>query len=179
MFTSIKVSGFGGQGVMVVGQLLCHSAIQEGKHTTYLPRYGPEKRGGFADVSVMISDTEIGSLMTEKIDCLMALNQDAIVRFGEAVKPGGVMIVNSSLCEIPEREDITIFAIDTGKVTDELGSSKVMNVVLMGAFIASTDILNKESVAKAIDIKLGKKPEFIELNRKALEAGIANVEKIR
>ena len=65
MYTSIKVSGFGGQGVMVIGQLICYSAINEGKNVTYLPRYGPEKRGGFADCNVMISDTEIGSLMNE------------------------------------------------------------------------------------------------------------------
>lgn len=179
MFTSIKISGFGGQGVMVIGQLLCQSAITEGKNTTYLPRYGPEKRGGFADCSVMISDSEIGSLMTEKLDCLMALNQDAINRFGDAVKPGGTMIINSALCEIPERDDVGIYTIDAGQVAEELGSPKVTNVVLIGAFLASYDVLAKESIVEAIDVKLGKKPEFLELNRRALDAGAENVVKVK
>ena len=177
MYTSIKVSGFGGQGVMVIGQLICYSAINEGKNVTYLPRYGPEKRGGFADCNVMISDTEIGSLMNERFDCLLALNQDAVNNYSSGVKPGGTLVVNTTMAEAPEREDINIYKIDAAEVAGELGSSKVMNVVLIGAFLKATGLLNKDDVVAALDMKLGKKEEFIELNRRALDAGMQSVTK--
>lgn len=177
MYTSIKVSGFGGQGVMVIGQLICYSAINEGKNVTYLPRYGPEKRGGFADCNVMISDTEIGSLMNERFDCLLALNQDAVNNYVSGVKPGGTLVVNTTMAEAPEREDINIYKIDAAEVAGELGSSKVMNVVLIGAFLKATGLLNKDDVVAALDMKLGKKEEFIELNRRALDAGMQSVTK--
>ena len=177
MYTSIKVSGFGGQGVMVIGQLICYSAINEGKNVTYLPRYGPEKRGGFADCNVMISDTEIGSLMNERFDCLLALNQDAVNNYASGVKPGGTLVVNTTMAEAPEREDINIYKIDAAEVAGELGSSKVMNVVLIGAFLKATGLLNKDDVVAALDMKLGKKEEFIELNRRALDAGMHSVKK--
>ena len=178
MYTSIKVSGFGGQGVMVIGQLICYSAINEGKNVTYLPRYGPEKRGGFAECNVMISDEEIGSLFSKKYDCLLALNQDAVDNYASGVKPGGTLVVNTTMAEPPERDDINIYTIDAAEVADGLGSSKVTNVVLIGAFLESTGLLNKEDVVSALDKKLGKKQEFVEMNRRALDAGMDSVKKI-
>ena len=179
MLTGIKISGFGGQGVMVIGQLLCYSAINEGKNPSYLPRYGPEKRGGWAECHVMISDEEVGSLMSEQTDILLALNQDAIVKYADSVKPGGIIVVNTGLAEAPARDDVTIYGIDAAKVAKDLGSAQVTNVVLIGAFLAATGALEKEHVEAAIDAKLGKKAEFIELNRKALAAGMENVEKLQ
>lgn len=178
MYTSIKIGGFGGQGVMVIGQLLGYAACNEGLNATFLPRYGPEKRGGTANCSVIISDQEIGALMPETADCLLALNQPSLEKFINSVKPGGMVIFNSALCRKPERTDIDIYSIDAMEAAQELGSPKVTNVVVIGAFVKCSGILKAEEVSKALDIKLGKKPEFIEMNRKAFQAGMGKVVKL-
>lgn len=178
MHTSIKIGGFGGQGVMVIGQLLGYAACSEGKNATFLPRYGPEKRGGTANCSVIIADKEIGALMPERVDCLVALNQASLDKFIENVKEGGMVIINSALCKRPERTDINVYGIDAMEAAKELGSMKVTNVVVIGAFVECSGILNPDDVSKALDVKLGKKPEFIEVNRKALQVGMRNVVKL-
>lgn len=178
MYTSIKIGGFGGQGVMVIGQLLGYAACNEGLNATFLPRYGPEKRGGTANCSVIIADREIGSLMPEDVDCLVALNQASLDKFIGSVKPGGMVIINAELCEKPNRTDVDIYSINAVETAREIGSSKVTNVVVIGAFVKCSGILKVDEVRKALDIKLGKKPEFIEMNRQALDAGMRKVVKL-
>lgn len=178
MYTSIKIGGFGGQGVMVIGQLLGYAACSEGMNATFLPRYGPEKRGGTANCSVIISDQEIGALMPETVDCLVALNQASLDKFIGNVKEGGMVIFNSALCKKPERTDIAVYSIDAMEAAQELGSAKVTNVVVIGAFVKCSGLLQVEEVSKALDVKLGKKPEFIEMNRKALLVGMEKVVKL-
>lgn len=177
MYNSIKIGGFGGQGVMVIGQLLGYAASSEGLNATFLPRYGPEKRGGTANCSVIIADKQIGSLMPEKVDCLIALNQLSLDKFIDNVKPGGMVIVNTSMCELPDRQDVDIYGIDAMAVAEEIGSPKVMNVVVIGAYVGCTGALEPDEVLKALDIKLGKKPQFIEMNRSAFKAGMEKVVK--
>lgn len=175
MYTSVKIGGFGGQGVMVIGQMLGYAACSEGFNASFSPRYGPEKRGGTANCSVIIADREIGSLSPEKVDCLLALNQLSLDKFIDNVKPGGMVIINSAMCQRPQRTDVTVYGIDAVDIAREIGSPKVANIVVIGAFVHCSQLLDREEVSKALDIKLGKKPQFIEMNRRALAAGMEKV----
>lgn len=143
METNIIIAGFGGQGVMVIGQLLAYTASEQTeKHVTYFPSYGAEQRGGTANCYVVISDEEIGAAKVGKADVLIILNEPSMVRFKNSVAPGGAVIVNSTIVKnVPEYDDATVINVDAGNIANEIGNPRVMNLVMAGALIGYSEIL--------------------------------------
>lgn len=175
MEKSIIIAGFGGQGVMVIGQLLSYTACETtDKFVTYFPSYGAEQRGGTANCYVVISDDEVGAPKVNKADMLVILNEPSMVRFKDAVVPGGTVVVNSSIVKnIPEYDDVNVVEVDANNIAIELGNPKVMNLVMTGAVIGVSDILPVENVLQTAFKKLGaKRPELNPLNEAAFRRGL-------
>lgn len=175
MEKSIIIAGFGGQGVMVIGQLLSYTACETtDKFVTYFPSYGAEQRGGTANCYVVISDDEIGAPKVNKADMLVVLNEASMERFKDAVAPGGTVVVNSTIVKnIPKYDDITVVEVDAGNIAIELGNPKVMNLVVTGAIIGVSDILPVDNVLQTAFKKLGaKRPELNPLNEAAFRRGL-------
>lgn len=165
--------GFGGQGVMVLGQLLAYGGIYEKRFATWLPSYGPEMRGGTANCSVVISDDEVSSPFVSQADLVAALNQPSIDKFESYVKPGGILVYNKDITLYRgTRNDIAVLPISANSLAAEAGSEKVMNVVVLGAVVAVCDFISNETAIRVIRDKLGKKkPEFLDMNLKAYALG--------
>ena len=174
MKKSFVFSGSGGQGIMSAGIMLAHTAIDMNKHSTFLPEYGPEQRGGSAKCTVIISDDHIVSPLPKKCDTLIAMNEQAYNKFAGDIKEGGLLVLNSSrVTSGLDREDVTVLAVPDDDVALELGNVKMANTVLIGALVGATDIVSKEAIVASLTAKFGsKKPEILELNMKALETGI-------
>ena len=178
MEKSLIIAGFGGQGVMVIGQLMAYTACETtDKHVTYFPSYGAEQRGGTANCYVVISDDEIGAAKVGKADILVVLNEPSMVRFADAVKPGGAVVVNSTIVKnIPDYtgKDVTVIEVDANEIAIELGNPKVMNLIMAGAIIGYSEILPEDNVLQTAFRKLGaKRPELNPLNEKAFRRGLA------
>jgi len=173
MYIGARLSGFGGQGVISAGILLAYAGMLDGKNVSFFPSYGAEMRGGTANCSVVISDDIVASPIVSNPDVAIVLNEPSFAKFEPLVKPGGILIVNSALINSKSnRNDIKIFEIPLNKIADELGNSKVMNMVALGAFAKVTDSVKLSSLSQALPKVYKKlKPELIELNNKALEKG--------
>ncbi len=172
MVEKIIVAGFGGQGVLSLGQFIAYSAIHEGREVTWLPAYGPEMRGGTANCSVVVSDEAVASPIISTPDTLIAMNKPSLYKFADKVRPGGVIIINSSL--IPdkvERKDVRVLYVDAGALSIEAGNAKTANIVVLGAYIKATGVITKESAIAAIEKKFSEKPKVIPANIKAFELG--------
>ncbi|MCG3212453.1 MAG: Pyruvate synthase subunit PorC [Anaerolineae bacterium] len=151
MQTEIVIAGFGGQGILFAGQILARAAMALGRNVTWLPSYGPEMRGGTANVTVIISDEEIGSPLTPQPQAVLVFNLPSLQKYEPLVKPGGVLVVNSSLIDQPvQRTDITVAPVPANDIALQLGSDKAANMVMLGALVAATDVLPLESVAEAL-----------------------------
>ena len=173
MKQSFVFSGSGGQGIMSAGITLAQTAIDMQKHSTFLPEYGPEQRGGSAKCTVIISDTEIISPLPKKCDTLIAMNEQAYSKFVDDVKEGGTVVVNSSRVKEIERQDVKTISVPVDDVALELGNVKVANTVLIGALIGATGIVSKEVVIESLSKKFKEKsPKIMELNIAAIEKGI-------
>jgi len=170
----ILIAGFGGQGVLTAGQLLAYAGNFEGKQVSWVPAYGPEQRGGTANCSVVISDSAIAStLVTEPSACIV-MNQPSLEKFESTVVSGGVLVVNTSLCEKhATRTDITVINLPATDIAMELGSAKFANMVALGALMATRPMVDPEMVLKAMLKVMGKdKERFIPVNREALRRGM-------
>ena len=169
-------AGFGGQGMLLIGKFLAMASMLEGKHVSWLPSYGPEMRGGTANCSVIVSDEPIGSPMVHQADAIVAMNLPSLLKFESEVKPGGVLVINSSIIDRKaERDDITVVHCDANKIAEEVGNPKGANVAILGALMAKAPIVSDEKMSEAIRIELGeRKAKFLPGNMKAYEAGIAD-----
>ncbi len=174
MKKSFVFSGSGGQGIMSAGITLAHTAIDMNKHATYLPEYGPEQRGGSAKCTVVISDDVIVSPLPKQCDNLIVMNAQAYAKFGEDVKPGGILLINSSLItEEIDRDDVKVIAAPVDDIALELGNVRAANIILLGILIGATDIVSRETLVSSLEEKFKeKKPEILEMNVKALDRGI-------
>ena len=149
MKKEIIISGFGGQGVLSMGKILAYSGLLEDKEVTWMPAYGPEQRGGTANVTVIISDERISSPILSKFDIAIVLNQPSMDKFVSKVKPGGILIYDGfGIINPPERKDITVYRIDAMDKAAEMKNAKVFNMIVLGGLlkvckIVSTDGLNK------------------------------------
>ncbi|MDT8284367.1 MAG: 2-oxoacid:acceptor oxidoreductase family protein [Thermovirgaceae bacterium] len=172
-FRGMIAAGFGGQGIMVLGQLVAYTAISEGRHVTWIPSYGPEMRGGTANCGVAISDEEIASPVVAEADVTVIMNNPSMARFERSVKPGGLLLYNSDLVQYPDpRKDVTVLPIPAYSIALGLGSEKVSNIVVLGAIVESSDLISKEACIETIRDKLGKrKPQFLPMNLEAFEKG--------
>ena len=174
MEKSFIIAGFGGQGVMVIGQLLSYTACETtDKYVTYFPSYGAEMRGGTANCYVVISDDPVGAPKVVKADYVVCLNDPSMQRFMNAAAPGGVIFTNSSVVTLePERKDVHVVKVDAGSIAIELGNQKVLNLVMAGAIIGYTEILPAENVLQTAFKKLGaKRPELNPINEAAFRRG--------
>ena len=174
MKQSFVFSGSGGQGIMSAGIMLAHAAIDESKHATYLPEYGPEQRGGSAKCTVIISDGDIVSPLTKKCDNLICMNEQAYRKFAGDLKPGGLLLINSSRVNNEEiRDDVRVLGVPVDDIALALGNERVANIVLIGALMGATDIVSKDVFVRSLEEKFkAKKPEILEMNMIALEKGI-------
>ncbi len=174
MIKDVIFAGFGGQGVMVAGQILSKAAMEKGYYTTWLPSYGPEQRGGTANCTVMISDKPIASPLTHEPTYCVIFNKPSFDKFEPMAREGGVFIYNTSMInDEPHRSDLSYLGIPATELAEEMGSVKATNMILLGALTYYLrDVISLEDVIEAMKEKLGKKkPEFAELNEKALRRG--------
>ena len=168
-------AGFGGQGVMSMGQLLTYAGLLEGKEVSWLPSYGPEMRGGTANCAVTVSNEPVGSpLITDDATAAILLNIPAFEKFKDDVIPGGKIIVNSSLIkEKVDRTDVEVYYIPANELAAELGNDKVANMIMLGAYLKVSDTVDIESVLEAFKKVFGpRKEKFVPLNREALQKGM-------
>ncbi|NLY70959.1 MAG: 2-oxoacid:ferredoxin oxidoreductase subunit gamma [Clostridiales bacterium] len=166
------IAGFGGQGVLLTGQIIAYAGMMEGKEVTWMPSYGPEMRGGTANCTVIVSDKKISSPVINEATAVVAMNLPSLVKFENMVEPGGKIFINSSLIdEEPKRDDIEVYSIKANEIAEGLNNSKVANMVILGAVIDNTGIVKRESVEKVLEnIFTGDKANLIDLNKQALRA---------
>lgn len=171
----ILIAGFGGQGVLTAGQILAYAGNAEGKQVSWVPAYGPEQRGGTANCSVVISDGPVACpLVTEPNACIV-MNLPSLEKFEAAVQPGGLLIVNTSLCgdRTATRTDIRVVNLPATDIANELGSPKFANMVALGALLGAVPMVDLESCLTAMIKVMGKdKERFIPVNREALHRGM-------
>ena len=172
MTHEIIIAGFGGQGVMVMGQLLTYAGMLEKKNVSWIPSYGPEMRGGTANCSIIISDEPIGAPIVTESTAVVAMNLPSLDKFEATLKPGGVVLINSSLIDQEaKRSDIKVYKVAANDIANELGNAKVANMVALGALVAATEAVSAASVLQAFEKMFAKRPELLEINRLALKAG--------
>ena len=170
----VLIAGFGGQGVLLAGNLLSYAALDEGRNVCYFPAYGVEKRGGSATCTVVIAEGAVGSPVVGQPSALVALNQSSLDRLGTRVRPGGVCIVNSSLVDAAtlDRNDIDIIAVAMNEIATELGDARMVNMVALGAYVEMTGAVGMASLANALREALPERNHrFIPANLQAIETG--------
>ncbi|HQH79317.1 MAG TPA: 2-oxoacid:acceptor oxidoreductase family protein [Synergistaceae bacterium] len=169
----LLAAGFGGQGILTLGQLVAYTAMNEGRFVTWIPSYGPEMRGGTANCSVVVSDAEIASPVVNHADAVVIMNQPSLEKFEKMVKPGGVLIYNSDLVTYKNpRTDVKVIPVPANSVAAEMGNDKVANVIALGALAEATDLMKPETCLETLKEKLGKKKaQLLELNINAFARG--------
>ena len=166
-------SGFGGQGVLMIGYVLAVSAMREGRHVTYLPAYGAEVRGGTANCTVSISDEEIASPVASSPDYVIALNRPSLVKYEGQIKSKGTLFVNLDLVGIDtRRNDIDVFKIPASTMAKKMGNERAMNMIMLGAYTAKSEITTIDSLMDGLsEVVKAKNASQMEINRKGLEMG--------
>ena len=171
-------AGFGGQGVLLMGQLIAYAGMVMGKEVSWMPSYGPEMRGGSANCSVVVSDEPVGSPRVEEADLIVAMNKPSLAVFENSVVPGGLLLYNSSLIDVkPTRSDIRAVGIPANDIAAELGSAKVTNMVMLGAVARLTGAFTAEELDEAMRHKFGPaKEHMMPKNLEAIQRGMAVAE---
>ncbi|WXR60268.1 2-oxoacid:acceptor oxidoreductase family protein [Peptostreptococcaceae bacterium AGR-M142] len=170
----IICAGFGGQGVMSMGQLMTYAGMLEEKEVSWLPSYGPEMRGGTANCSVIVSSTPVGSpIITDDATTAIVMNLPSLTKFEKDLVPGGKLFINSSLIDIKaSRDDIDVYYIKANEIAQEVGTIKAANMVMLGAYLEIVKTVETESVLEAFKKVFGpSKEKFVPMNREALAKG--------
>jgi 2-oxoglutarate ferredoxin oxidoreductase subunit gamma len=180
MKQEVLIAGFGGQGILLIGQLLAEAAMREGLFATWFPSYGPEMRGGTANCTTIYSDEEIGSPIAARVDLAIVMNQPSLERFGRIVRPGGLLLVNQDMVPTTcDREDIRIAYIRAAQLAAGAGAERVSNVVMLGALLGVAPGIRISTVDEAIREVIGRKrPDLIEVNLRALRVGSEAVQSL-
>jgi len=178
MKEEIIIAGFGGQGVLSMGKILAYSGIMQGQQVTWMPSYGPEMRGGTANVTVILSDSKISSPLLSKFDTAIILNQQSMDKFENSVKPGGILIYDpNGITRQPVRKDIKIYSIDAVDISNELGNSKAYNMVVLGAFLSKKPIVSMENVIKGLKKSIPERHHhLIPMNEQAIKVGMEKIQ---
>ncbi len=173
MTEEIIIAGFGGQGVLSMGKILAYSGVMEDKEVCWMPSYGPEQRGGTANVTVIVSDERICSPIISKYDTAIVLNQQSLDKFEKTVKPGGLLIYDpNGITKEPTRKDINIYKIAATEKAQEMGISKVFNMVVLGGFLKLKPIVGSEFIHKGLEKSLPERHHnLIPQNEEAIELG--------
>lgn len=179
MLEEIIIAGFGGQGVLSVGQTLAYAAMIEGKEVSWMPSYGPEMRGGTANCIAIISDQKISSPIISEFDTAIVLNQPSMDKFESQVKPGGLLIYESNnVTVISKRTDIDIIGIPAAEEAIKLNNPKVFNMIVLGAYLERKPVVQSENVIQALKKVLPERyHHLLDLNKKALDTGAELVDK--
>jgi len=167
-------AGFGGQGVLTIGKFIAQAGMKEGKNVSWLPSYGPEMRGGTANVSTVISESPIASPIVSYPDVLVALNQPSLDKFGPAVRKDGLIIMDTGMCPHgTKRNDVRIIAAPLSKIAIEIGSLRVLNMLAIGVIIGCTGLIKFETIEEDLNNFLkAKNPDLLEQNITAIKRGI-------
>ncbi len=179
MYQDIIIAGFGGQGVLLAGRVLAYAGMIEGMHVTWFPSYGIEMRGGTSNCTVVISSEEVASPIVKNPSAIIVLNKASLIKFGPLLKSGGLAVINSSLVKEPfERSDVKAVYVPANEIAEELGDSRVVNMIALGTFVKSTGIIKMENLLNALkDILPAKRQSLLELNYEAIKRGASVVEK--
>ena len=181
MTEEIIIAGFGGQGVLSMGKILGYSGVMEGKEVSWMPSYGPEMRGGTANVTVIISDERISSPILDAYDTAIILNQQSMDKFEPAVKPGGVLIYDSNgITRHPSRQDIKIYRVDAAEEAAKMESTRIFNMIVLGGFLKVKPVLKLENVISGLMKSLPERyHHMIPLNEKAIRRGMEIVNMVQ
>ncbi len=174
MYQDVIIAGFGGQGVMFIGNLLAYAAMEQGFNVTYMPVYGVEMRGGTANCTVVISDEEVGSPIIFYPKTLIVMNQPSLDKFQPRLVPEGILVVNSSIVDESkvEKEKFNAILIPANHIADNLGESRMANMVALGAWLAATDEVKLETVEEVVRNQFKSKgEEIVNKNISALRRG--------
>ncbi|NCC24331.1 MAG: 2-oxoacid:ferredoxin oxidoreductase subunit gamma [Deltaproteobacteria bacterium] len=178
IYMDVIIAGFGGQGVMLIGNLLAYAAMDQGLNVTYMPVYGPEMRGGTANCAVVVSDDDIGSPIIHRPVSLIAMNRPSLDKFQPRLHDQGVFIINSSLIEadLADWKRVRAFAVPANDLADKLGNTKMANMVCLGAYIQATGILPLARVQESLPSVISSHySHLIPKNSSALQAGADHV----
>lgn len=180
MTEEIIIAGFGGQGVLSMGKILCYSGIVQGKEVTWMPSYGPEMRGGTANVTVIISDERISSPIINEYDTAIILNQQSMDKFESMVKPGGYLIYDGNgITRHPERTDINIFRVDAAEEAAKMETTKTFNMIVLGGYLKIKPIVEMNNVIEGLKKSLPERyHHLIPVNEKAIYRGIDIIQEV-
>lgn len=180
MIEEVVIAGFGGQGVLSMGMILCYSGIIENKEVSWMPSYGPEMRGGTANCIAIVSDNRISSPIIDKFDTVIALNQPSLDKFESMVKPNGLLIYESTnIISPPTRTDIDIVGIPANAEAVKMKNTKIMNMIVLGAFLRKRPIIEFENIIEGLKQVLPERyHHLIPLNTEALKRGMELVDEV-
>lgn len=180
MKQEIIIAGFGGQGVLSMGKILAYSGLMEDKEVSWMPAYGPEQRGGTANVTVIVSDDRISSPILSAYDAAIILNQPSLEKFESRVKPGGLLIYDGyGIIDPPTRSDIRIFRIDAMDTANERGMAKAFNMMVLGGLLKVCPVVSTESVVKALRKTLPERHHhLIPMNEEAIHLGMEIIKEL-
>jgi len=181
MTEEIIIAGFGGQGVLSMGKILAYSGIMQDQEVSWMPSYGPEMRGGTANVTVIVSDERISSPILTHYDTAIILNQQSMDKFESSVKPGGVLIYDpNGISHHPERKDINIYQVKANEEASKLGMRKTFNMIVLGGYLKVKPIVGLENVIKGLKKSLPERyHHMIPDNEKAITTGMEIVKEYR
>ncbi|MBM4158871.1 MAG: 2-oxoacid:ferredoxin oxidoreductase subunit gamma [Ignavibacteria bacterium] len=181
MLEEIIIAGFGGQGVLSLGQTLAYAAMLEGKEVTWMPSYGPEMRGGTANCITILSDLAISSPIISVFDTAIVLNQPSMDKFGPKVKKDGLLVYESTnIMTVSDRKDIKIFGIPAAEAANKLNNTRVANMILLGSYLAKKPVVKIDSIIQALSEVLPERyHHLLPLNRQALETGLELIETVK
>jgi 2-oxoglutarate ferredoxin oxidoreductase subunit gamma len=178
MNEEIVIAGFGGQGVLSMGKILAYSGMIQDMEVSWMPSYGPEMRGGTANVTVILSDQRISSPILNKYDTAILLNQQSMDKFESRIKPGGLLIYDTNgITRHPDRKDIKIFKVDAAQEAARMGASRVFNMIVLGAFLKIKPLIKLESILKGLEESLpARHHHLISINADGIKRGMEIVE---
>jgi 2-oxoglutarate ferredoxin oxidoreductase subunit gamma len=173
MQTELILSGFGGQGIMFAGQIISYAAMDAGREVTWIPSYGPEMRGGTANCTVVIADEEIGSPVVKNPDVVLAMNLPSLDKYEPVLKPGGVLVVNASMVDrSPRRTDIKAISVPCNEIAEEIGNTRLANMVAVGALMAASSVLSMADLEAALNAHMpGRHKHLLPKNVEAIQKG--------
>jgi len=178
--TDVLFAGFGGQGMLLAGKVLAEAAMEEGLEVSWLPSYGPEMRGGTANVVVSLSPEPIGSPLIASPHALVAMNLPSLEKFAPRVRPKGLIVVNATLIDRdPERPDCTVLRCPSRDLAVQAGHERAANFVMLGAYVGMSEAVATDAIERAIAVEFAAKPKLIDINVAAFRAGRALAEEAR
>jgi 2-oxoglutarate ferredoxin oxidoreductase subunit gamma len=177
MTEEIIIAGFGGQGVLSMGKILAYSGIMQEQEVSWMPSYGPEMRGGTANVIVILSDERISSPILTQFDSAIILNQQSMDKFEKSVKAGGMLLYDpNGITRHPERKDISIYKVEANTLAINMGNTKIFNMIVLGSYLHIKPLVSLENVVKGLKKSIPERyHQLLQLNEEAIKTGMESV----